>query len=107
MISLCLVSIKLFLVRTILCATVQTYTAYTTITTRSLFCLPTTFLQATLVRYSSHTTIPYSVHTLCVSTNTYSLDVYSEELLTTTFSLHGTHLHTRLKTRHDQWDQGS
>ena len=37
--------------------------------------LLTTFLQARLVRYSSHTTIR-----LFVSTNTYSLDLYSEEL---------------------------
>ena len=32
-----LISVKLFIVRIILCATVQTYYTYTTITTRSLF----------------------------------------------------------------------
>ena len=39
--NMCLVSLKLFIVRTILCATIQTYTTYTTIITtitiRSLF----------------------------------------------------------------------
>ena len=65
---MCLVSVKLFIVRTILCATVQTYATYTTIittiTTRSLFLF---------------------VHKLFVSTkHTYSLALYSKELQTTT-----------------------
>ena len=36
--NMCLVSIKLFIVRTILCPTVQTYTTYTTITTTIIVC---------------------------------------------------------------------
>ena len=88
-INMYLVSIKFFIVHPVLCATVQTYNMYTTIittiTTPSL-CLSafTTFLQATLVRYSSHTTIRYSAHNLFVSTNIYSLDLYSKELPTMT-----------------------
>ena len=41
------------------------------------------FLQAILVSYSSPTTIRSSAHNLFVSTNTYSLGMYSEELQTT------------------------
>ena len=43
--------------------------------------LLTTFLQATLVRYSFQTAIRYSAHNLFVSTNLYSLDLHSGDLL--------------------------
>ena len=80
----CLVSIKLFIVHTILCTTVQTYT---TITTRVIVCsfssLITTFLSATtLIRYSSSTTIRYSAHTLR-NTNTCALDLQTTTVLFT------------------------
>ena len=35
------------------------------------------FVSTTLIRYSSHTTIPYSAHNLFVSVNPYSLDFYN------------------------------
>ena len=49
-----LTSVKLFIVPTILCATVQTYTNYTTIITKMKIrysYLLTTFLQATLISF--------------------------------------------------------
>ena len=82
-----LVSIKLSLLSSlILCGTVQTCTTYTTIITRSLFLSAYNFLQATLVRYSSDTTIRYSAHNLVVSANLYLLDLYIEELQTHNFA---------------------
>ena len=86
--NLCLISIKLFILRTIICATVQTYTTYFTITatttTRSLFLSTYNIFAIMLVRYYAHTTVRYSAHNLFVSTNTYSLHLYCEELQTTT-----------------------
>ena len=83
-----LVSLKLFIVRTILCSTVQTYTTYTIIMQQYLLIrcsyLLTTFFQATLVLYSLLTTIRYSAHNVFASSNTYSLELYSEEIQTTT-----------------------
>ena len=46
--------------------------------------LLTTYLQAIFPRYISHTTIRYSGRILCVSPNTYSFDLYSQKLQTTT-----------------------
>ena len=54
--------------RTILCANAQTCTT-----------LLTTFLQATLVRYCSHTTIRYSAHNLFCKQYTYSVDLYNTQ----------------------------
>ena len=39
-----------------------------------------TFLQATLVRYSFHTTIRYSAHNIFCKHNTYSLDLQTLNL---------------------------
>ena len=75
---MCLISIKLFIVRTILCATVQTYTTFTTITTRLLF-------------YSAYNLFASNTYSLFFSHNyslffshPYSLDLHSEELQTAT-----------------------
>ena len=75
---------KLFIVSTILCATVQTNNTYTTIittiTTRSLFLSAyNLFASNTCSLFFSHNYLLFS-HNLFVSTNTYSLDLYSEEL---------------------------
>ena len=78
-----LVLVKLFIVRTIICVTVQTYTTYktiiTTMTTRSLFLSGYDLFASN----AFHTTIRYSVPNLFVST--YLLDLYSEELQTVLF----------------------
>ena len=70
-----LVSLKHFIVRANLCAIVQIYTMYTTITTTItiLICLQS-FVSNGLVNYSSHTTFRYFAHNLFVSAKLYSLD---------------------------------
>ena len=81
-----LISPKLFIIRTILCPTVQTNTTYTTIirtiTILSLF-LSTYNLYG---NSSSHTTIRYSDHNLFVSANLYSLEIHSGGLQTRNLS---------------------
>ena len=71
---MCLISIKLFIVCTILCATVQTCTTYTTVTIRSFF---------------------LSAYNFFASDNTYLLDI-AKIFKPRLFSLNSTHLHTRM-----------
>ena len=80
--NMCLVSIKLFIVRTILCATVQTYTTYTTITTCLLFFSAyNLFASNTYSLFFSHNYSLFFSHP-------YSLDLHSEDFKP--------QLHTRL-----------
>ena len=76
----------------LLCATVQNYNSYktiiTTITTCLLFLSAYNLFASNTCSYSSHTIIRYSAHNLFVSTNLYLIDLYSEELQTTTGASH-------------------
>ena len=60
--NMCLVSVKLIIVRTLLCATVQTYSVYLLLQ------------QVTLVRYSSHTIIRYSAHKIFVTATSHKAE---------------------------------
>ena len=66
-INLCLVSNKPFIVRTMLSATVRTYTTYTTITTTRIACR-----------------IFFSADNLFVCKNTRTLDLFSGDIQSTT-----------------------
>ena len=81
----CLVSVKLFIVRTILCATVQTYSTYTTITTPSLFISAyNVFVSYICLLFFSHNCSLLCSQPSFVSANLYSSDLYSEEVQTVT-----------------------
>ena len=95
--SMCLVSLKFFIVRSMLCATVQTYTTYKTIITiitihLLFFSAYNIFVSNTVISYSSHTTIRYSAHNLFVSANLYTLDLRNLVLTQSPF------IYTRLQS---------